>query len=123
MWVTEGCPIAAAGFRLAPHRFDEPFIILNPEVIARAPFGEEASIAAGLAIHETAHLRWTRKLYELSRERPRDEHKATLANLLEDYRIEQLTMEESPGWKPLVQCAAVWERIRVGACCWQPRQG
>ena len=107
----------AAGFADAPHSFNRPHILLHENLAARYPLlSQEAWLVhrnfLGVTIHESAHVTYTRKAFQLPNKPLYSAREKLFANLLEDNRIEALVSLDLPGYTPFL-CAA---RKELHAC-------
>jgi hypothetical protein len=91
--------IACAGFHDAPHFFEKPFILIDiGEIFEKIKENSNVIIEAiiGLVLHEAMHILHSRKIYVRMQKQKDHALLRSLENLLEDYRIENLLLEDSP---------------------------
>ena len=90
---------AVAGFYDSPDSFNQPFILIDESAVLQvADPSTQLDIAIGMALHEAAHILWSRKIFLRISDDSRDHRLRPLENLLEDWRIEERLITEAPGW-------------------------
>lgn len=93
---------ACAGFLDAPRSCTKPFILIDKPLLDRMADADQMDAMVGLVLHEAAHILYTREFYR----RPKLDRSNKIwyfENLLEDYRIEELLAQSSPGYVPYIE--------------------
>ncbi len=93
---------ACAGFLDAPLTCRRPFIVLDKTLLDRMAHENQVDAMVGLVLHEAAHILYTYEYY-LKRKHDRSTKLWFFENLLEDYRIEALLAQSSPGYVPYIE--------------------
>lgn len=101
-----------AGFRGITDRgveFEKPYILMDRSVYERCDANEILDVYCGIALHEAGHINHTREFYKRRFQAQKDGvdegRMPDWENILEDNRIERLTIDESPGFEAYIQAA------------------
>lgn len=97
-----GCGTEASGFR-DPVKCERPFILLDVEPYRKAEPDDVLDIYCALGLHGSGHTLHGHGLIRDMATGGLDNQDRTWRNILEDNRIEALTMEQSPGFAPYIQ--------------------
>lgn len=112
---------AAAGFRDAPNALTRPYIFFNTNLIQSQPLEDLLDVMIGVAVHEAGHILYTRDFF-LNAENEESSLLRMLNNLIEDWRIEELLIEDSPGYRPYImavrQCLLVQKWFEPSLSAW-----
>jgi hypothetical protein len=112
---------AAAGFRDAPKALTRPFIFFNTNLIQSQPLEDLLDVMIGVAVHEAGHILYTRDFF-LNAQNDEPSLLRMLNNLIEDWRIEELLIEDSPGYRPYImavrQCLLVQKWFTPSLSAW-----
>lgn len=95
---------ACASFRhIYNGRFEKPLILINSGLFANC--GKNfVDVATGVFLHELGHILYTRKFFDPCWIEENNVAR-TFRNILEDARIEELIIENAPGWAPYIYAA------------------
>jgi hypothetical protein len=112
---------AAAGFRDSPKSLTRPYIFFNTNLIQSQPLEDLLDVMIGVAVHEAGHILYTREFF-LNAQNDEPSLLRMLNNLIEDWRIEELLIEDSPGYRPYImavrQCLLVDKWFNPSLSAW-----
>jgi hypothetical protein len=85
--------------------YEKPLILINPGLFQKCNFVNFIDVATGVFLHECGHILYTRRLFDTLEVEAKKPRIRFFCNLVEDARIEDLLIANSPGWAPYILAA------------------